>query len=143
MTPNLESAIALAAMAHSGQKDKNGDPYILHPLRVMLAVPDVLMVQMAAVLHDVCEDNPFFPVERLWIDGYPHEVVNALHCLTKKKDEPYPEFIERCKSNSIARTVKIADLRDNMDWSRMGPQPSEEDFERMTKYENALAVLEA
>ncbi|MBP8277859.1 MAG: HD domain-containing protein [Propionivibrio sp.] len=54
--PSLEHAIALAASAHSGQVDKAGQPYILHPLRLMLAVttPDE---RMAAVLHDVVEDT--------------------------------------------------------------------------------------
>ena len=34
----LERAIELAAKAHAGQVDKAGQPYILHPLRLMLAV---------------------------------------------------------------------------------------------------------
>lgn len=34
----LERAIELAARAHAGQVDKAGAPYILHPLRLMLAV---------------------------------------------------------------------------------------------------------
>jgi (p)ppGpp synthase/HD superfamily hydrolase len=32
----LEKAIALAATQHAGQLDKGGQPYILHPLRLML-----------------------------------------------------------------------------------------------------------
>jgi len=32
----LERAISIAVEAHRGQEDKNGAPYILHPLRMML-----------------------------------------------------------------------------------------------------------
>ena len=52
----LERAIAIAAMAHEGQVDKAGMPYILHPLRMMLSV-DTPEACMAAVLHDVVEDT--------------------------------------------------------------------------------------
>jgi (p)ppGpp synthase/HD superfamily hydrolase len=136
MTPNLESAIALAAMAHSGQTDKGGAPYILHPLRVMLAVPPAPVLQMAAVLHDVVEDNPFFTLERLWIDGYPREVVDALDALTKRRDEDYGVFIERCALNSAARIVKRYDLEDNMNLNRLN-RVSQADIERDKRYKRA------
>ena len=35
---SIEKALQIAAGAHEGQKDKDGQPYILHPLRVMNAV---------------------------------------------------------------------------------------------------------
>lgn len=69
-TPRLVQAIALAVEAHKNQLDKAGMPYILHPLRVMLAVaeynPKVMGtpteynedVMIAAILHDVVEDTP-------------------------------------------------------------------------------------
>jgi (p)ppGpp synthase/HD superfamily hydrolase len=52
----LERAITIAAAAHARQKERNGAPYILHPIRVMLAVSTPVQ-QMAAVLHDVVEDT--------------------------------------------------------------------------------------
>jgi GTP diphosphokinase / guanosine-3',5'-bis(diphosphate) 3'-diphosphatase len=55
----LERAIEIAARAHAGQTDKAGQPYILHPLRVMLAV-NSLPEKMAAVMHDVVEDTNVF-----------------------------------------------------------------------------------
>jgi len=51
----LEKAIKIAIEAHSGQVDKGGNPYILHPFRVMLNVSD--KAKVAAVLHDVVEDT--------------------------------------------------------------------------------------
>jgi guanosine-3',5'-bis(diphosphate) 3'-pyrophosphohydrolase len=34
----IEKALQIAAKAHEGQKDKEGLPYISHPLRVMMSV---------------------------------------------------------------------------------------------------------
>jgi hypothetical protein len=144
MTPTLESSIALAAHAHAGHVDKGGAPYILHPLRVMLAMKTD-EERIVAVLHDVVEDCPHFPLQTLWGMGYTAEVIEALDCLTRGRDEPYEAFIARCKGNEIARRVKIADLRDNLNWSRLGvgSQPSAEDSARMAKYDTALATLKA
>lgn len=144
MTPNLESAIALAAMAHQGQVDKGGAPYILHPLRVMAALENRRAeIQMAGVLHDVPEDNPFYPVITLWQMGYPTEVIDALDALTKRRDEDYETFISRCGANMIARMVKIEDLRDNVDLSRISRRRAlaEEDLARQGKYAKALDFL--
>jgi (p)ppGpp synthase/HD superfamily hydrolase len=57
---DLERAIEIAASAHRGQVDKADKPYILHPLRVMLACTDVT-AQIVAVLHDVIEDTTGHP----------------------------------------------------------------------------------
>lgn len=56
----LEKAIELATRFHRGQRDKKGEAYILHPLRMMLQSEDPL-VQQAAILHDVLEDTPAKP----------------------------------------------------------------------------------
>ena len=52
---SIEKALQIAARAHEGQKDKDGQPYILHPLRVMNAVEGE-PAKVVAVLHDVIED---------------------------------------------------------------------------------------
>jgi hypothetical protein len=136
MTPSLESAIALAALAHNGQTDKGGAPYILHPLRVMAAVPPSPVLQMVAVLHDVPEDCPFYPVSTLWQMGYPAEVCDALDHLTRRRDEDYGVFIERCATNSVARIVKRHDLEDNMNLNRLNGV-SQADLERDKRYKRA------
>jgi guanosine-3',5'-bis(diphosphate) 3'-pyrophosphohydrolase len=141
----LERAIALAATVHAGQKDKAGAPYILHPLRMMLKMKSV-ECQMAAVLHDVVEDCGVTPA-LLRYEGFSDAVVEAVIALTKRiadgQEEPYDECIRRTAQNPIARVVKLADLEDNMDLSRI-PNPTEKDHARLRKYKAAqFAIQEA
>ncbi len=134
----LERAIHLASEHHAGQVDKAGHPYILHPLRVMLQVKTV-DERIVAVLHDTIEDTAL-TLEDLQREGFPSRVIDAIQCLTKHPGEPYAQFIERVKANPLARQVKQADIRDNMDLSRL-PSVSEKDLERMKKYHAALKDL--
>ncbi len=136
--PSLEDTIALAAEAHRGQVDKGGQPYILHPLRLMLhLVSDV--DRIVGVLHDVVEDT-HFTQEDLRSRGYPTGVLEALDCLTKRPAEDYKDFIQRIKPNPIARRVKLLDLEDNMDVRRL-PTMNDEDFRRLKRYRKAWAEL--
>lgn len=135
----IERAIEIAVVAHRGAVDKGGHPYILHPLRVMLAMGDDVHGRMAAVLHDVIEDAAIRP-EYLLQQGMPPEVVDAVMVLTRRQDEEYMGFIRRCLGNELARRVKIADLRDNMDLSRI-PNPTLTDKNRANKYFRALDIL--
>jgi (p)ppGpp synthase/HD superfamily hydrolase len=135
----LERAIEIAARAHSGQVDKAGEPYVLHPLRMMLAVT-MPEARMAAVLHDVVEDTAV-TLEELRGEGFPEAVLEAVEALTKRDSEDYEAFIRRVAPNPIAREVKLADLRDNSDLSRIA-EPTERDRERIRKYQRAIAYLE-
>jgi hypothetical protein len=94
---------------------------------------------MVAVLHDVVEDSDW-TLERLRAEGFPPDVLLALDHLTRRTGEGYEDFIERVSRNALAQTVKIADLRDNLDASRI-PRLTEKDIARMEKYQRALAVL--
>jgi (p)ppGpp synthase/HD superfamily hydrolase len=129
--PTLEDAIALAVEAHRGQKEKAGQPYILHVLRVMFRL-DTEQEQMAGVLHDLVEDTPY-TLDDLRRLGYPESVVVAIDCLTRRKDESYEEFVERASAHPIARRVKLADLEDNMDIRRLSAV-TERDRERLNRY---------
>ena len=135
----LERAIEIAAKAHAGQVDKAGQPYVLHPLRMMLAVttPEA---RLAAVLHDVVEDTAV-TLDELRAEGFPASVLEAVDALTKREGEDYEAFIRRVAPNPIAREVKLADLRDNSDLSRIA-EPTERDRERIRKYQRAIAYLE-
>ncbi len=135
----LERAIVIAAEAHAGQKDKGGQTYILHPLRLMLQMRTE-DERMAAVLHDVVEDSDW-TLEQLRSEGFSEAVGQAVDALTERKDESYEAFVQRAVGDPIARVVKIADIRDNMDLSRI-PNPTEKDHERLDKYRRALAILE-
>ena len=134
----LEEAIRLAVQAHQGQKDKAGAPYILHPLRVMLRMSSDVE-RMVAVLHDVLEDS-WYTLPDLQRAGYPEQALEALDCLTRRENETYGEFIERVKTNPLARKVKIADLEDNMDLRRIS-DPQERDMGRLKKYRRAWSDL--
>lgn len=136
--PTLEDAIALAVEAHRGQRDKAGQTYILHPLRVMMRL-ETETERMVAVLHDVVEDSPW-TLERLRELGYPEEVLGALDCLTKREGETYEAFIERVLPHPLARRVKRADLEDNMDVRRL-PAVTAKDAERLARYRAAWARL--
>jgi (p)ppGpp synthase/HD superfamily hydrolase len=134
----VDDAIAIAARAHKGQQDKAGAPYVLHPLRMMLRM-DSGAAMMAAVLHDVVEDTEW-TLERLRGEGFPDEVLEAVDCLTHREGESYQEFVERVRTNPLARQVKIADLEDNMNLRRMG-RVGPKDLERLEKYHRAWCVL--
>lgn len=135
---NLEKAIFIALEAHRNQKDKAGETYILHPLRLMVKM-DSETEMTAAVLHDVLEDSSWTP-EDLRKEGFSEEVLSVLECLTRRADESYEEFIERLKLNPTACKVKIADLEDNMAMKRIS-EPTEKDWERLKKYHRAWSVL--
>ncbi|KNH30116.1 (p)ppGpp synthase/HD superfamily hydrolase [Pseudomonas sp. F-14 TE3623] len=138
MSQTLERAIAIAAAAHEGQVDKGGAPYILHPLKVMLRV-NTLEERIVAVLHDVVEDCGI-SFDDLRNEGFSETVLMAIASVTKVPDESYEEFVERVAQNPIGRVVKLADLEENSDLSRIA-QPSWEDLERVEKYRRAIGVL--
>lgn len=136
----LERAIAIAAEAHAGQMDKAGQPYILHPLRVMLGAK-THDERVVAVLHDVVEDSDW-TIEDLTEKGLTKVQAAALDAVTRKEDETYTEFVERAGKNEVGRAVKILDLHDNCDLARIG-KPTESDHDRIKKYKAALATLSA
>jgi (p)ppGpp synthase/HD superfamily hydrolase len=138
----LERAIGLAHRAHSGQRypSPEAEPYILHPLRVMLAV-NGFRTQMAAVLHDVLEDTEL-GVDALREAGVPEDVVAAVVALTHRAERSYEQYIEDVARNGIARQVKLADLADNLaNNRRLGATPAV--LARIDRYERAVQRLRA
>lgn len=135
----LRRAIEIATQAHAGQIDKAGAPYIDHPLRVM-SMGTTSEEKIVGVLHDVVEDSPW-TFEDLAKEGFSEEIIEALRCITKlNDDEDYGEFISRVLTNPLSTRVKINDLRDNMDISRL-PQITSEDLKRLEKYRYAYKRL--
>lgn len=121
----LAKAITFASCAHHDQLDKQGEAYILHPMRMVLAIrekgyPEIY--QVVAALHDTVEDTPvtlteigdkFGPVVRDAVDAMTKRVSD-----TGEKLETYKQFIARCCTNLVARNVKRFDIYDNMDPKR-------------------------
>jgi (p)ppGpp synthase/HD superfamily hydrolase len=137
---NLERAIEIAVNAHKGVTDKGGNPYIVHPLRVMMSLKSD-NEKIVGVLHDVVEDAEDWDFERLKEEGFSEEVLDGLRSVTKtSEEEDYNEFIQRALTNEIGRAVKIADIRDNLDVTRIG-ELRQKDMNRLNKYKNALKVL--
>jgi (p)ppGpp synthase/HD superfamily hydrolase len=130
-TSLLEVAIQIAVQAHAGQKEKNGQPYILHPLRVMGRVQSEAE-KIVALLHDVIEDTAWTPAQ-LKERGFPPHILRALDCVTKRDGEDYLDFVARSASNPIALRVKLADLEDNMDIRRL-PKIMPRDQKRLSRY---------
>ncbi len=137
---DLETAIRLATEAHAGQVDKAGQPYILHPLKLMLKFQSEEEM-IAAVLHDVVEDSSL-TLEYLIDTGFSPTIVEAVACLTKKKGEIYEDFIMRLSSNELARKIKIEDIKDNLDLTRL-TKITDKDLARVEKYHRALQLLKA
>jgi (p)ppGpp synthase/HD superfamily hydrolase len=136
----LETAIALACESHRGQVDKAGRPYILHPLRLMLSFASTTE-QIVAVLHDVVEDTAL-TLDRLRDLGFDPDVVAAIDALTRREGESYERFIDRVSADPLATRVKLRDLRDNMDMSRLS-HLDENDLQRVAKYHRAMLQLTA
>ena len=136
--PTIEHAIEIAANAHAGQRDKAGQPYIFHPLRVMFRVNGE-HEQMAAVLHDVVEDTAI-TIDDLAREGFPSEVLRAIAALTKLPGETRLEAAARAAADPVARKVKLADNAENMDLSRI-PNPTDKDYARCREYEEVRELL--
>ncbi len=135
----VEKAIALAVEAHAGMMDKQGKPYILHPLHLMMQM-DTAEEMITAVLHDIIEDTPITLAD-LRQEGFPEKVLEALTLLTHDTaSTSYEDYVAAIKLNSLACKVKLADLAHNMDVRRL-PQMGMKDFGRLEKYRRAWDVL--
>lgn len=138
----LAQAIAFTANVFSEVTDKGGKPYILHCLRVMNHMdPNDEELMTIAVLHDVAEDFPEkFPISFFAQNGYSTRVVTALTFLTHNKEIPYDDYIKAIAQNKDATKVKLADLKDNSDITRL-KGIGKKDFDRMEKYSRSYLYL--
>jgi (p)ppGpp synthase/HD superfamily hydrolase len=113
----LEDAIAIAARAHQGQRYPTTalgrDPFILHPLRVMLRLTDA-DERIVAVLHDVVEDTEL-TLDELRREGVAERLADAIDRLTRRDQETYDDYVLRVAGDALARAVKLADLEDNIE----------------------------
>ncbi len=131
MNEMLLRAIEISMNAHKEQKDKSGEPYILHCLRVMLK-GKTKEEQIAGVLHDVVEDSEI-TIEELKKEGFPDVVLDAVNCLTKWEGMDYDVYVEGVLGNELSKRVKLYDLEDNMNIGRL-KEVKVSDVERLNKY---------
>lgn len=130
-----------AHLAFAGEKDKAGRPMIGHAARVAGYV-NTPNEQIVAWLHDVVEDG-HYGLEELAADGFSRNVIAAIDAITRRDEESYEDYIDRVAANKLARTVKLADLFDNLDDARLGLLPAETAERLRAKYEKAEARLAA
>ena len=135
---NLARAISIAAVGFEKVMDKGGQPYILHCLRVMNQM-DTQEEKIVAILHDTVEDG-VITSEELIKEGFSQNVIYALILLTHKKETPYDEYIKAIALNPLATKVKLADLKDNSDITRLKGL-TKKDFDRMEKYHRSYVYL--
>lgn len=135
-------ALKLAFRFHGGQTDKGGTEYVLHPLTVadkLCRIED----KIVAVMHDLIEDTEV-SLSYLHALGFKKDIIAAIDAISKRSGnlprEAYDDYITRVMSNSIARRVKMADLTDNMDTSRLDVM-SDVDHRRMQKYRRVYSEL--
>ena len=138
----LGKAIHFATERHRGQFNKfNHEPYILHPMRLMLSLK-TREEQIVAILHDLIEDTATTKDEIEALFG--KAVAEAVGLLTRPKGpHDYMDYVRNLAPNPLARAVKMADLIDNSDRSRFIGTPAEKDEERWRKYAEAMKILKA
>jgi len=139
---DIKKAYKLAEKLHSGYRDRGGSPYFNHIKRVFKGVggfnakPESLGI--VALLHDIVEDTKINIREIEKVFG--KEVSLAVKAITKKPSASYKSYLSNVKSNRLAKIVKIADLKDNINLKRIS-NPNEDDYARTEIYKKALDYL--
>lgn len=132
-------ALNYAVEKHADQyNEKSYERYITHPMRVAEAFGDYPVRQAIAFLHDTVEDTDA-TIEEI-TEKFGYTIGEAVNALTRRENESYYNYIGRCKKNEDARVVKIYDLVDNMNLTRL-PVITSRTAERQMKYAKALSIL--
>lgn len=134
---DVAAARAFATKAHEGQIDKAGLPYITHPERVASRMENP-EAQVIGWLRDTVEDTPI--TLRDIEATFGPETAAAVDAISRRDGEPWSDYLERVAANPMARQVKISDLIDNSNLSRI-PHVTLKDVERQKKYNKALKKL--
>ena len=138
MKNSVKKALEIAMVAHKGQYDRAGVPYINHPYTVSKMVKGK-KAKIVALLHDVIEDSS--TEMELLEKFFTKDVCDAIRLLTRKKNQNYFTYVTALKNNELAKTVKLADLKHNMDVTRLDAIRNE-DVIRLKKYLCAYRLLQ-
>ena len=138
-TEMTKKALKLCFEVHKEQIDKSGMPYVFHPFHLAEQMQDE-ETTIVALLHDVIEDTEY-TLDDLRKRGFGDSVLAAITLMTHEDGVPYMDYVEKIKTNPIARTVKLADLRHNSDMTRL-EVVTPRDQERAVKYLAAIKLLE-
>lgn len=147
MASLLQKAIELAVKAHRESEDPPGEPYIVHPMRVLLAVSQAddahqnQELRCVAILHDALERTKLKAFD-LKAAGMPGRVIRAVQLLTHRSEDRYDDYIVKLKDDPLARAVKIADLLDNADLRRVTFRATKgKDRKRVIRYAASYKFL--
>lgn len=135
---NLDSVLAYAALAHRGQKDKIGEPYIWHPIRVSLRL-NAPMEKAIALLHDVVEDCSVTSQELA--DRFGLDIAYAVDVLSRRRGVTSDSYYRRIRKNKLALPVKLADIADNLDPDRLYKLDADTRRRLEKKYRLAIVAL--
>ena len=121
----IRAAYELASEAHSHQRRKSGEPYIIHPIAVASIVAQELELGdnpiISAFLHDVVEDTEY-TIEDIK-ERFGEDVAFLVGTVTKKKKEKYEhskqidnyrQILESVHYDVRALLIKLADRLHNM-----------------------------
>ena len=128
----LYKALEISSIVFKHDVDKGGLPYSIHMLYVYRHV-DTIEEKVVALLHDIMEEKNITEEELLDI-GFSKKIVDDIKILTRVKPSEYNDYIDNIIKNGSreALSVKLADVKHNMDMSRI-KNPTVKDYERVEK----------
>ncbi|MGN0006255.1 MAG: GTP pyrophosphokinase [Candidatus Gastranaerophilaceae bacterium] len=138
-TEMTKKALKLSFEAHKNQVDKSGMPYVYHPFHLAEQMSDEDKT-IVALLHDVVEDTDY-TLDDLSLMGFSDAIIEVISLMTHDKNTTYIDYIVHISKNSIAKAVKLADLKHNSDLTRLDVV-TDKDLNRVEKYKKAIVLLE-
>ena len=138
MSQYIHKAITIASEAHQGQSSINGEPYILHPLRLLIKAKSN-EERIIAVLHDVIEKSNISLAD-LKNKGFDQNIISSIDSLSRRKSESYVDYIGRLMQNRISVKIKLFDLADNI---KMHSENNDNGIydTKIIQYQNALKQI--
>lgn len=138
-------ACKLVRLLFKDIKDKEGEPYIGHLLRVSNKLKNE-NTRIAGFLHDIVEDIPDFTFEDLKELNFNEEIITMVRIVTKnkiKKDTYHDRITSILESNNIeAIKLKYSDISDNYDKKRLNKLDEETKNRLINKYEKEIVRIE-
>ncbi len=138
MSQYLHKAIIIAFEAHQGQSSINGEPYILHPLRLLIKAKSN-EERIIAILHDVIEKTNISLAD-LKNKGFDQNIISSIDSLSRKRGESYVDYIGRLMQNRISVKIKLLDLADNIKMHSENNDNGIYDV-KINQYKNALKQI--
>ena len=138
MSQYLHKAITIACEAHQGQSSINGEPYILHPLRLLIKAKSN-EERIIAILHDVIEKTNISLAD-LKNKGFDQNIISSIDSLSRRRSESYFDYIRRLMQNRISVKIKLLDLADNIKMHSENNENGIYDV-KINQYKNALKQI--